>query len=830
MTNMIVGTAILILVILLIRRIFWKKCSPNVIYFLWIFVAFRILIPVNIPLEISGYPLAKTFVMDFDIESGLEEGYLGEEDVVISKEAEENIQVEDREEIKQHTGNEFQVILNESNKNNIDIQSQKITNDKSEISILAKFFTMMKSIVHKQTMFQAVWFTGSFLFALYFFVVNKNLFKGIKKKKIGTEGDIEVFEVQGYNCLYGIRKSRIFLSPEIANNPVYKKYVMMHELEHHRTKDNFWLLVRTVCVTVQWFNPLVWIAYFKMREDCELACDYRVLSKLKKEEKGIYGKALLYILESNQKTVSMASSMGREKNLIKKRIKSIFKKRKAEAYLVPFAVTCIVTILAFVQPTIAQEIPQKVNGADLANQEVAGIGDKIEQAQKENNSDMLTSDFVEEAIEKEYEILVENKKDLERGINLHYSNCYITDMKRGSNHYWIDENGVLWGEGTSEYGQLGITKKDVSVVGEPVKIAENVIHVDFSGEYFVIYLTEDYELYGLGASPAGILTPFGDWNFEVIDLEVITKPVLLMKDVVYAKTGYTSIIALLENGDVYVLGNNDHVMISNTKYIAPQKVMENVKYVTTYFHTYAAIDENNDLWAWGHNELGQCGIGVYSANVASPQKIMEDVECAWMGAIGFNTADMVKKYDNLVVLKKDGSFLACGEGIGESRLIERVDDEVYENVEVISTEYLRPVNIKEYHRPSLKEVQLLWSEKELKEFLENNGVEYGVVYTGEEAYLTYMTKQEKCEFVFNKKGQLAKITSYQNDEMEKGKLKEMDTFEKVIEYYGDDYKKIDLGYGHMFMDYERGDYDFRVLVYSDWGCSQFSKVLKGFYE
>ena len=374
MTNMIVGTSILILVILLIRRIFWKKCSPNVIYFLWIFVAFRILLPVNIPLEISGYPLAKTFVMDFDIERGPEEGYSGEEDVVISKEAEENTQVEDREEIKEHTGNEFQVISNESNKNNMEIQSQEITNDQSEISIFAKFFTMMKSIVHKQAVFQVIGFTGSLFFALYFFIVNKNLFKGIEKKKIGTEGNIEVFEVQGYNCLYGIRKSRIFLSPEIANNPVYKKYVIMHELEHHRTKDNFWLLVRTVCVTVQWFNPLVWIAYFKMREDCELACDYRVLSKLKKEERSIYGKALLYILETNQKTVSMASSMGREKNLIKKRIKSIFKKRKAEAYLVPFAVTCIVTILAFVQPTIAQEIPQKVNGAELANQEVAGIG------------------------------------------------------------------------------------------------------------------------------------------------------------------------------------------------------------------------------------------------------------------------------------------------------------------------------------------------------------------------------------------------------------------------------------------------------------------------
>ena len=808
MINRIVGTSILILVTLLIRRIFWKKCSPNVIYFLWIFVAFRILLPVNIPLEISKYPLAKTFVMDFDIESGPKESNQGEEDVVISKEIEENTQVEDREEIKEYTENEFQIILNESNKNNIEIQSQEITNGKSEIPIFVKVFTMMKNIVHKQAVFQASWFAGSLFFALYFFAVNRNLFKDTTKKKIGTEGNIEVFEVEGYNCLYGIRKPRIFLSPEIANNPVYKKYVIMHELEHDRTKDNFWLLVRTVCVTVQWFNPLVWIAYFKMREDCELACDYRVLSKLKKEEKSIYGKALLYILESNQKTVSMASSMGREKNLIKKRIKSIFKKRKAEAYLVPFVVTCIVTVLAFVQPTIAQETEQV----------------KIEE------DAVISTDFEKEVVEKEYEIIVENKKDLERGVNLHYSNCYITDMKRGSNHYHIDENGVLWGEGTSEYGQLGILKKDVSIVGKPVKIAENVIHVDFSGEYFVIYLTADHELYGLGASPAGILTQFGDWNFNVIDLEVITEPVLLMKNVVYARAGETSIITLLENGDVYVLGNNDHIMIGNTKYIAPQKVMEKAKYVTTYFHSYAAIDENDHLWTWGHNELGQCGIGVYSSNVASPQKIMENVDCAWMGQGGFNSTNIVKEYDNLIVMKKDGSFLACGEGIGDSRFVERVDDEVYENVEVISTEHLCQVKIKEYHRPSLKEVQLLWSEVELKEFLECNGVDYGVVYTGEEAYLTYMTKQEKWQFVFNEKGQLAKITSYKNDEMEKSMLKEMDTLEKVIECYGNDYKKTDLGYGHMFMDYERENYNFRVLVYSDLECGQFSKVLKGFHE
>ena len=114
MINMIVGSGILILVILLVRRIFWKKCSPNVIYFLWIFVAFRILLPVNIPLEVSGYPLAKTFVMDFDIESGLEENSLGEDNGGSNiKEVKEETQADVREEIKEHIGNESYMILEE---------------------------------------------------------------------------------------------------------------------------------------------------------------------------------------------------------------------------------------------------------------------------------------------------------------------------------------------------------------------------------------------------------------------------------------------------------------------------------------------------------------------------------------------------------------------------------------------------------------------------------------------------------------------------------------------------------------------------------------------
>ena len=51
--NILLGTTILILLILLFRRLFWRKCNPNILYFLWIFVALRILLPLRIPIVLQ---------------------------------------------------------------------------------------------------------------------------------------------------------------------------------------------------------------------------------------------------------------------------------------------------------------------------------------------------------------------------------------------------------------------------------------------------------------------------------------------------------------------------------------------------------------------------------------------------------------------------------------------------------------------------------------------------------------------------------------------------------------------------------------------------------
>ena len=59
------------------------------------------------------------------------------------------------------------------------------------------------------------------------------------------------------------------------------------------------------------------------------------------------------------------------------------------------------------------------------------------------------------------------------------------------NLYTIDEDGVLWGSGHNEYAQIGLGYADEEFHEKKSKIAEHVVHVDYSQKDFVVYLTEE---------------------------------------------------------------------------------------------------------------------------------------------------------------------------------------------------------------------------------------------------------------------------------------------------------------------------------------------------
>lgn len=71
------------------------------------------------------------------------------------------------------------------------------------------------------------------------------------------------------------------------------KLILLHEFTHVKRHDLplNWL----VCLlhSMHWFNPLLWFAFSRMREDRELACDAQVLSLGKTDQRSAYGHALL---------------------------------------------------------------------------------------------------------------------------------------------------------------------------------------------------------------------------------------------------------------------------------------------------------------------------------------------------------------------------------------------------------------------------------------------------------------------------------------------------------------------------------------------------------
>jgi len=273
--------------------------------------------------------------------------------------------------------------------------------------------------------------------------------------------------------------------------------------------------------------------------------------------------------------------------------------------------------------------------------------------------------------------------------DFHISDYYITNKVIAGNRYYIDENHVLWGQGMNYYAQLGINHpEDVGnwyheEYMEPQKIAEHVVHVDASANgYFMMYLTENGELYGTGANLQGILGKEPGENDAMNPQQnVVNQPKLLMSDVAYMRAGATCAIALKKNGEVYwwgefMSGEASSIYGEGTlMYTEPHKMLDQAIYVTTANRRSAAITANGDLYTWGDNTYGQCGYTGEKTFLTEPEKVMENVRMVWCDEIEQNAiwTDLANVnpndygttcYDDTFILTKDGKMYAAGTNIG----------------------------------------------------------------------------------------------------------------------------------------------------------------------
>ncbi len=77
--------------------------------------------------------------------------------------------------------------------------------------------------------------------------------------------------------------------------PEEARLVLKHELMHLKRHDLPLNAVLCVLMALHWFNPLLWLAFFKVRLDRETACDAQVLQNESNDRRREYGHALLKV-------------------------------------------------------------------------------------------------------------------------------------------------------------------------------------------------------------------------------------------------------------------------------------------------------------------------------------------------------------------------------------------------------------------------------------------------------------------------------------------------------------------------------------------------------
>lgn len=659
--------SVLIVFLAVIRKIFKKKLNPSVVYFLWIFVLICILIPIRIEINMETPHKAPH----------QEQGTI------------DNVPL--MEKVKLPEGMlTFMTFMDSMGFDSMgadskDLDSMSSDSKGSDGMVPHSDASEPQKEVSLNGVLYTVWGIVAAAFLFYIVSVNIRLFLYVKhnRKPAGRWKNLKVYSLSGYNCLMGILHPAIYVDIEALGDRELINSVIQHEYRHFKAKDHIWQLFRTICLILQWHNPLVWWAYYASKQDCELACDAGVVGKLSEEARYQYGRCLLTISEHKSRAAEsmlLATSMGESAKRLKERIELIMKYQQKRAKVLAVLLFCIIGFVSVIAVKIV-----KADNESFMNESNKNTPEQTTQA--ENN-------------------IIEDNTAQAMPLVIPIEDCYSTNLGDPGNLYHIDENKVLWGCGKNDYGQLGQGTKDYDFHEDMVKIADNVIHVDYSQQGFTIYLTEDGKLYGMGCAATGALQ-----EYESISLEMrlnghnftVNSPKLLMENVVYAKCGHDDIVCLLEDGSVWTWGTVWWQMPKEYFIAEPEKILENAVMITGGWFNHAALLSDGSVWTWGYNYAGSCGVKGEMV-VSEPVKVAEDAVMVWTDRTEYNVdCTDISEFDgwyergleNTIFLKNDGTYWACGVGIGEEEKLLSPYWEVYEYSVICSDEFMQVQSEKE---------------------------------------------------------------------------------------------------------------------------------------
>lgn len=159
--------------------------------------------------------------------------------------------------------------------------------------------------------------------------------------------------------ILGLLPPRIYLPAGL--DPAEAGFVLAHERAHIRRGDHWVKLLAYLLLSIHWFNPAVWAAFFLMSRDMEMSCDERVLRDLTGSAKA-YSRTLLRFAEGRQ--FPAPAPLGFGESDVKSRIKNALRWKRPKLWITLAAI--ILCISAVAACTADPKEPKEPDASEMA--------------------------------------------------------------------------------------------------------------------------------------------------------------------------------------------------------------------------------------------------------------------------------------------------------------------------------------------------------------------------------------------------------------------------------------------------------------------------------
>ncbi len=324
MTEWVLTSSVLILLVLAVRGLFKNRMKAKNIYALWLLVLLRLLCPVNFG-ELS-----------FNLLS-------------LAEEAKEEV-FESHNFLYSDLGNsiknaQYSEACSEMLNDVLSVEDAAIVESpmESENTVVTKEPGFSFPKINWKKVVSFAWIAGMAMMLVVIFSVNISfsttlgLFRKqlpVLEKKGNRKQKVSVYLADGIvsSCLYGVIRPSIYLN-RTGMSEQEKTYCVEHEYSHYLQGDMVWSLCRALCLILHWYNPLVWLAVMLSKKDAELACDERTIERLGEEERYRYGHTLVELAAAQSRVIQMfgmATLMASDEKEVVDRVKAITTKKQTK--------------------------------------------------------------------------------------------------------------------------------------------------------------------------------------------------------------------------------------------------------------------------------------------------------------------------------------------------------------------------------------------------------------------------------------------------------------------------------------------------------------------